>query len=109
MFCGVYRHLLEESLGDEQFLIGVLLLVELWDCESSALEDLWLLFYFDVPLLPLLLLEEGLGHLDDRVHFLLRVLLDAVQKLSHASWVASDGVWHTVDPAELGWHGDLST
>lgn len=76
-------------------------MVELWDGKSSALEDLWLLFDFDVPLLPLLLLEESLGHLDDGVHLLLWVLLDTVEELSHGSWIASDGVWHTVDSAEL--------
>jgi hypothetical protein len=101
LFGRVNWHLLQEPLIDEQLLVSSFLVVKFWNCESSAFKLLRLVIDSDVPLSPFLHLEKVVDHLDDRLHLFIWVLLDLVQKGSHGSAVVSDGVWDTIDDAEL--------
>lgn len=95
------RHLLEESLICEEMLVISFFVDQFWSCKSSALKKLWLLIDLDVPLSPLLHLEQTVDHADDRFHLLIWSLFRLVQQRSHGSAVVSDGVWHAIHQAKL--------
>jgi hypothetical protein len=82
---------------------------KLRSCESSALKFSWFSFYLDVPFFPFLHLEELLDHADNRLHLLLWILLDFVEQESHVLAIVSDGVWDTIQQAELWDQADLSS
>ena len=102
VIAGVDWHLFQESFVDEQLLVVTLFVKQFWGCKCPALKLMGLLLNLDVPLLPLLHLKQLLYHRCDRFHFLLRVLLDFIQKIPHRLWVVSDLIWHAIKQTELG-------
>ena len=78
-------------------------------CKLSTLKLGWLSFNLNIPLGPFLHLEKLVDHANDRVHLLLWILLDLVKQSSHRLAVVSNGVWYSIQKAELWDKMDFSS
>lgn len=76
-------------------------MLEFWQLQSAAFEDLWFIFDLNVEVSPFLHEFETIHELLKALHLLLWIEVDVTTEISHQAWVLPDLIWYSVDNTEL--------